>query len=322
MPAKEYVGLTGPEYEVDIERGKIREFARAMNAPLAEFVDGRCPIIPATYLVSAPYTWGYTLERPRGTVFGSIDHDLSVPLHAEEAFVFHGPPPHAGDRLTARSMLENVREKAGASGGALTFLTVLTEYRNASGVLVVEQRSTTVTTGNSPGDGDWTATVPPYEPHYDSLDPVDPFSAISRAAWDDLLAGQGPGPVDAGPLLLRDIVRFQGVVGEDNPLHHDVSWAHSCNYPNVFGLGTHQASVLAGYLAHWIDPETVRSFQVRFRNVYWPGDPIVYDGKVIEKHEQSETLNRRADFELSCMRGSGDVLVQAWATCDFRSGEG
>ena len=40
MALADQVGLTGPEYEVDIERGKIREFSRAMQAQLPEFLDG------------------------------------------------------------------------------------------------------------------------------------------------------------------------------------------------------------------------------------------------------------------------------------------
>ena len=88
MILQEHIGLTGPEYDVYIERGKIREFARAMQAPLAEFLEGDAPVVPATFLVCAPYTWGYTLERPRGTNFSRIDHDLTVSLHAEESFRF------------------------------------------------------------------------------------------------------------------------------------------------------------------------------------------------------------------------------------------
>ena len=90
MSAQDHIGLRGPEYEVDIERGHVYRFARAMSAPLPEFVAGRRPLIPATFLVSAPYTWGYSLERPRGTAFAEVGHDLSVSLHAEEAFRFHG----------------------------------------------------------------------------------------------------------------------------------------------------------------------------------------------------------------------------------------
>ena len=36
-----YIGLAGPYYEMDIERGKIREFANAMYAPLSDFCEGR-----------------------------------------------------------------------------------------------------------------------------------------------------------------------------------------------------------------------------------------------------------------------------------------
>jgi len=65
MPAKDFIGLTGPEYEMDVERGRIRDFAKAMSAPLPEFTTNRNPVIPATFLVTTPYTWGYSLERPR-----------------------------------------------------------------------------------------------------------------------------------------------------------------------------------------------------------------------------------------------------------------
>ena len=316
MPAKDQVGLTGPTYEVDIERGKIREFARAMNAPIDDFVTGQVPVIPATFIVSAPYTWGYTLERPRGTVFAEIDHDLSVPLHAEESIIFHGEPPRAGARLTAQSSLETVREKTGRSGGAMTFLTILTQYRDAEGKVMIEQRSTTVTTGQSPGSGSWDTQIPDYKPDYKELDPVDPFLQIPRQDWEDLVEGQGPGSQSTGPLLLCDIIRFQGVVGEDNPLHHDTVWAKAFDFPTVFGLGTHQASVLAAYAAHWIDPAKVRAMHIRFCGIYWPGDELTYEGSVISK-SISETGERKVELSLQCKRNESDVVVQVKMTCVF-----
>lgn len=317
MPAQDFIGLTGPDFEMDVERGKIREFARAMHAPLDEFVGGRTPVIPATFLVTAAYTWGYSLERPRGTDFAKIDHDLSVPLHAEESYIFHGEPPRAGDRLMCRSSLEDVRTKSGAKGGDLTFLTLLTEYRNEAGNLVAEQRSTTVTTGASPDEGDWDVAVPPYDPDYKGLDPDDLFSQISRAGWDDLTEGEGPGPVDAGPLSMCDMVRFQGVVGEDNPLHYDLTWGAKFGYPGLFGLGMHQASVLSSYAAHWFDPSAVRSFRARFKNVYWCGDPLTYNGTVTRKYVDEETGHHMADLALSCTREGGEPIVDVWMTLDM-----
>lgn len=316
MPAIDFEGLTGPDYEVDIERGKIRDFARAMSAPLPDFMDGRNAVIPATFLVSAPYTFGYTLERPRGTVFETIDHDFSVPLHAEEAFVFHSPLPRAGDRLVARASLESVTEKAGASGGDLTFLTMLTTYRSETRELVAEQRSTTVTTSNNPGGDAWGTDIPDYKPHYTELEPGDLFAGIAGAGWDDINVGGGPGAIDTGPLTVADMVRFQGVVGEDNPLHYDAPWAHECDYPTVFGLGMHQASLLAGYAAHWIDPQTVRSYRMRFRNVFWPGERMTHNAVVMKKY-RNDTRNNAVDLHLTCTRDNGDIIVDAWMTCVF-----
>lgn len=317
MPAEDAIGLTGPEYEMDIERGKIREFARAMHAPLPEYIEVRNPLIPPTFLITAAYTWGYSLERPRGTVFEQIDHDLSVPLHAEESFTFHSDLPRAGDRLICRASLENVWRKQGGRGGELTFLTLLTEFRDESGILVAEERSTTVTTGNAPDQKAWNVEIPEYEPDYpDNLDPIDPFAHITRSNWQELSEGPGPGKVDAGALRVGDIVRFQNVVGEDNPLHFDLSWAIKRGYPNVFGLGSHQASILAAYAVHFIDPAAVRYFRARFQNLYWPGEHLSYDLTVSRKYKNDHSGHRMIDLDLHCTRNKNDPVVDAWMTLD------
>ena len=218
MPAEDAIGLTGPEYEMDIERGKIRDFARAMSAPLPEFIDAPRPLIPASFLITAAYSWGYSLERPRGTVFEQIDHDLSVPLHAEESFRFHGALPRAGERLHCRASLENVWRKQGGRGGDLTFLTMLTEFRNPAGELLAEERSTTVTTENAPESGDWNVDIPDYRPDYpENLDAVDYFAQVERSSWEQVEVGMSCGRIDIGPLRIGDIVRFQSVVGRRQP---------------------------------------------------------------------------------------------------------
>jgi acyl dehydratase len=318
MPAEDAVGLQGPEYEMDIERGRIRDFARAMNAPLPEYIDARHPPIPATFLITAAYSWGYSLERPRGTAFEQIDHDLSVPLHAEESFSFHGALPRAGDRLICRASLENVWRKQGGRGGDLTFLTMLTEFSNEAGTLIAEERSTTVTTANAPAADDWSVDIPDYIPDYpENLDPGDPFADVMRTDWNDLVEGSGPDKIDTGALHIGDIVRFQSVVGEDNPLHYDLVWAKSMGYPNVFGLGSHQASMLAALAAHWLDPAAVRFFKARFRNVYWPGEALSYQARVSKKYIDEKTGHRMVELLLNCTRNNQDPVVDVWMTLDL-----
>ncbi|MEM7214410.1 MAG: MaoC family dehydratase N-terminal domain-containing protein [Pseudomonadota bacterium] len=313
MALVDQIGLTGPEYDVWIERGKIREFARAMDAPLKEFLEGPNTVIPATFLVCAPYSWGYTLERPRGTIFSEIEHDLTVSLHAEESFLFLAEPPRAGDRLVAQPKLEKVWEKQGGNGGKLTFLTILTEYRDQAGNIRAEQRSTSVTTQTAPGDGEWKPEVPEYDPDYPTLERDSPFANIARQAFSGLTLEDSPGEVCADPLLKQEIVRFQGVVGEDDPLHHDHEWAAKNDYPSVFALGTHQASLMAAYASYWLSPEKVRSFKVRFREVVWPGDQLVYNGTIVELDQD----NKKAVLNLTCRRRDQTLVSEAWATYDF-----
>ena len=141
-----------PDYEMPVERGKIRELARAAYAPWPEYLNEPYPVMHPILLMTAGVYWGYTLERPRGTLFEQLGHDLAVPLHAEESYHFHGTLPRAGTLLTARACLEDVVEKQGGRGGTLTFLTMLTEFRDESGRLAAEARAVTVTTSSSPDD--------------------------------------------------------------------------------------------------------------------------------------------------------------------------
>ena len=318
MPAEDSIGIVGPDYGMDIERGKIKDFAKAMSAPLPEYIKDSRPIIPATFLLTAAYSWGYSMERPRGTVFENIDHDFSVPLHAEESFIFHNALPRAGEHLVCRASVEDVKRKLGGKGGDLTFLTMLTEFYNEAKELIAQERSTTVTTSNAPEEDQWKVEVPNYQPDYPhNLDPVDYFTHVNKVDWDQLEPGKGPGKINTGPLRIGDIVRFQSVVGEDNPLHYDLAWAKSLGYPNVFGLGSHQASMLAGYAAHWLDPSAIRSFKARFKNVYWPGEPLSYDITVTTKYKDETSGHRMADLFLRCTRNDNDPIVDAWMTLDF-----
>jgi acyl dehydratase len=310
------IGQFGPEFSIPIERGHVRRFAKAAFADLPIHTDDLHAIIPATYLVSAGVLWGYTLERPRGTLFENIGHDLSIPLHAEEAYIFHGPLPCVGAELTARACLESVKTRQGSRGGELTFLTMLTEFRNAARELVTEARSTTVTTQNSPDSGDWASEVPKYNPGYSNIDSLDPFASIQRQSWEELRENAGPGEISTGPLTLFEMVSFQATGGEMNPIHYDEAHARAMGYPGMFGLGMQQASALASYGGRWLGEENVCSFRARFPNVFWVGDPLTYSGHITKLHESGEL--RKAEVELICRRDSDNaIVVQVWMTYEL-----
>lgn len=132
-------------YEMPIERGKVREFARATQSRHADY-QGEAPLIPPTFLTSARLVWEPRSEAP----IAKLGFDMRRILHGEEEYVFHGPPPRAGQTLTVETRLDGEWEKQGKRGGTMRFARVVNEFRDAAGRLVAEQRSVIVETARPP----------------------------------------------------------------------------------------------------------------------------------------------------------------------------
>jgi hypothetical protein len=134
-------------YEMPLERGKIREFARAARSTNPAY-DGNDAIIPPTFLTTATLIW----EPDWRAEIDSLGFDFARIVHGEESYVFHGPPPRAGQTLRVVAKPSDQYEKEGKRGGRLRFGTVVHEFRDEADRLVVEQRTTFIETGK-PIDG-------------------------------------------------------------------------------------------------------------------------------------------------------------------------
>lgn len=130
------VGERGPSFEVHIERGKIREFAAAMQSDNPAY-QGASAVIPPTFLTTAAQ-WAPSEAR--------VAHGFERArlLHGEQEFVFHGPLPHAGQVLHASEHVADRYEKQGKRGGTMRFAVIVTEFRTSDGTLVAEARSTLI----------------------------------------------------------------------------------------------------------------------------------------------------------------------------------
>lgn len=128
------VGATGEPFVMDLEAGKIREFARAVRS------SDEGPVIPPTFLTTAMF-WQAGDADP----WPAVAMDQRRGLHAEQEFEFHGPPPRAGQRLVGTSRVTEVYEKQGRNG-TLTFATMVTEFRDEAGNLVATATMTGVET--------------------------------------------------------------------------------------------------------------------------------------------------------------------------------
>ena len=148
MVDRSVIGAEGAPFEMLVETGKIREFARATKSEHAAYLESDAPVSPPTFLTTANF-W----QRGDSSPMGALKLDLRRLLHGEQEYVFHGPPPAAGTKLTALNRVEDVYEREGKRGGVMTFAKLLTEFRDEAGKLVAEARLTAIETGRPPAEG-------------------------------------------------------------------------------------------------------------------------------------------------------------------------
>jgi len=142
---KSEIGNTGAPVTMHVERGKIREFARAIrdNNPLyfdeayaRQAAGGIMP--PPTFSMTLGF-WDDTRQKPL------LTYDVRRLLHGEQEFEYLAPI-YAGDVLTATGRVADVYEKQGSRGGTMTFGVLETTFVNQRGEKVLISRSTLVET--------------------------------------------------------------------------------------------------------------------------------------------------------------------------------
>jgi hypothetical protein len=147
MVDKAAIGAKGEPFELVIERGKVREFARAVASSDPAYVRDAAPVVPPTFLTTM-FFW--EREVAGSNPWERVRLDQARGMHAEQEYVFHGPPPRAGTKLVAQSRIEDVYEKEGKRGGKLGFAVMITEFRDETGRLVAEAKMTGVETAKPP----------------------------------------------------------------------------------------------------------------------------------------------------------------------------
>jgi acyl dehydratase len=309
MTTDPIVGLKGPDYEVPIERGAIRQFARSLYSSLPAWIDDRVPVIPPTFLVMAGYHWGYILERPpEGSELASITAAHGT-TDGEQSFEFFGPPPRAGDVLIASTKVADHFFKSSKGGGRLEFFVMQTDFRDTSGRLLARWKPTSIKPERREAAAGATAPMVerPWLRRGDKRQQLD----VIGAAATPLALGDSPGPVTMPALTLTDSIRYQCASGEDSPGHHDTLAARAAGLPDFISVGMHHAGVLGAYAAHWLGPENIRAIRARFLTTIWPGDVLTYVGRVSGFGERDE--GPVVSLALECLRDAVPV-VRAEAT--------
>ena len=141
MLDKTLIGRESEPVVHEVERGAIRRFAESIGDPNPIYVDDEAARQAGYPAVVAPPTFPFALavnERFRH----SLDLGTRSLLHGEQQFDYSRPLV-AGDRITVKTRVADVQERAGASG-PMDILVLEDEGRDAQGALVFKARSTLV----------------------------------------------------------------------------------------------------------------------------------------------------------------------------------
>ena len=104
------------------------------------------------------------------------------------------------------------------------------------------------------------------------------------------------------------IVRFAGVGGDFNPMHHDEPFAHAAGQPSVFAMGQLTAAIVAEAVAEHFGTRAVRTYGIRFDDKVWPGDRLHITGT---EGDPPADGGRRVELTV-CREADGVRVARAW----------
>jgi acyl dehydratase len=148
MPIQINRGVLGkefPPYAVTVERGKVREFARAIGDLNPFYLDDRVGGASEWGDVIAPPTFATTF-RDEGadttTLLRELGTDISRVLHGEQEFEIHRQL-QPGQTYLCRAKVVDIYEKSGKSG-PMAFVVRETAITDRDNELVATMRAVTV----------------------------------------------------------------------------------------------------------------------------------------------------------------------------------
>ncbi len=144
-----------PEFEFNVERGKIREFALALGLedPVHFDVEAARAAGYADLLAPPTFTRQFWHENGGNDPMPHLGFDPKRRLHGEQEFEYHKPLV-AGMALRGRNAIVSSREKEGRRGGKMTFVVIETRFVDGRDTLIQVARRTLIETAAPPKDSE------------------------------------------------------------------------------------------------------------------------------------------------------------------------
>lgn len=143
MIDRQYIGHAMAPFEVEVEKGRLRFFAKATGQTDPVYADEAAAQAAGHPGLPVPPTFLFCLEMEApdpAAIRNLLGLDYRRLLHGEQGFTFHRMA-YAGDRLRFEQRIEDIYDK---KGGALEFVVRQTRVTNQRGEHVADLRSVTV----------------------------------------------------------------------------------------------------------------------------------------------------------------------------------
>lgn len=143
MIDKKHIGKTFPPLKVEIEKGRLRFFAKATGQTDPVYSDEAAAKKAGYRSLPVPPTFLFCMEMEVPDAYAwlpELNIDLGKVLHGEQSFKYHKPAV-AGDTLTFETRIADIYDK---KNGALDFVIRETRVSNQDGEHVADLKSVLV----------------------------------------------------------------------------------------------------------------------------------------------------------------------------------
>ena len=143
MIDRKYIGYTLPPFEVLVEKGRLKFFAKSIGQTDPVYTDDQAARAAGHPALPVPPTFLFCLEMEApdpAAIRNLLGMDYRRLLHGEQGFVYERMA-YAGDVLTFVQRVEDIYDK---KNGALEFVVRLTQVTNQHGQAVAQLRTVSV----------------------------------------------------------------------------------------------------------------------------------------------------------------------------------
>ena len=143
MIDKSHIGLVSDSHSVDVEKGRLKFFAKSIGETNPIYFDEESARVAGYRSIPAPPTFLFSMDFEQENPFAVLEAlkiQLGKVLHAEQSFSYFAPVC-AGDTVTLQSEVTDIFDK---KDGALEFVVQKFTATNQDDTLVATMQRTIV----------------------------------------------------------------------------------------------------------------------------------------------------------------------------------